>query len=260
MSFARTSLRSSVRPRLRARCPVTVQLTYPCRSERPSREASRRRPLRGRSRSRTAWPSSSPRRLRTSRPSGPRTAPRALARTPSTRCTAVCAASRYVPRQEYGSGLRLTPVQGLIWEGSVLDADEGIRFRGMTIPECQKALPTAPGGSEPLPEGLFWLLLTGEVPTADQVKGLSEEWASRAAIPKFVEELIDRCPNTLHPMTQFSIAVNAVSLAQRPRRSRAQDVVLMRGSSTTTRRSPRRTRRACTSASTGRRLSTTRWT
>jgi citrate synthase len=52
---------------------------------------------------------------------------------------------------------------GLVWEGSVLDADEGIRFRGKTIPECQKELPKAPGGGEPLPEGLFWLLLTNKV-------------------------------------------------------------------------------------------------
>ncbi|WVN88150.1 citrate (Si)-synthase, eukaryotic [Cryptococcus depauperatus CBS 7841] len=102
-------------------------------------------------------------------------------------------------------------IKGLIWEGSVLDPNEGIRFRGLTIPECQQKLPTAPGGSEPLPEGLFWLLLTGEVPTDEQVKGLSQEWAARATIPKFVEELIDRCPNTLHPMTQFSIAVNALN-------------------------------------------------
>jgi citrate synthase len=94
--------------------------------------------------------------------------------------------------------------------GSVLDADEGIRFRGKTIPECQAELPKAPGGSEPLPEGLFWLLLTGEVPTTEQVKALSADWAARAGLPKFVEDLIDQCPNTLHPMTQFSIAVNAV--------------------------------------------------
>ena len=110
--------------------------------------------------------------------------------------------------QAYG-GMR--GIKGLIWEGSVLDADEGIRFRGLTIPECQEKLPAAPGGTEPLPESLFWLLLTGEVPTAEQVKGLSQEWAARAEIPKFVEELIDRCPNTLHPMSQFSLAVTAVS-------------------------------------------------
>jgi len=90
--------------------------------------------------------------------------------------------------------------------------DEGIRFRGKTIPELKEALPKAPGGSEPLPEGLFWLLVTGEVPTAEQVADLSKDWAARAAIPSFVEEIIDRCPPTLHPMSQFSLAVTAVRL------------------------------------------------
>lgn len=40
---------------------------------------------------------------------------------------------------------------------------QGIRFRGMSIPECQKVLPAAQSGGEPLPEGLLWLLLTGKV-------------------------------------------------------------------------------------------------
>ncbi|KAG0250003.1 citrate (Si)-synthase, partial [Linnemannia exigua] len=76
-------------------------------------------------------------------------------------------------------------IKGLIWEGSVLDAEEGIRFRGKTIPECQAVLPKAEGGDEPLPEALFWLLVTGEVPTTEQVRGLSAEWADRAALPTF---------------------------------------------------------------------------
>ncbi|KAI0762030.1 citrate synthase [Irpex lacteus] len=92
----------------------------------------------------------------------------------------------------------------LIWDGSVLDAEEGIRFRGKTIPECQALLPKAPGGSEPLPEALFWLLVTGEVPTQEQVTALSKEWAARAAIPEFM-------PPTLHPMSQFSLAVTALN-------------------------------------------------
>ncbi|KAF9331514.1 citrate (Si)-synthase [Podila minutissima] len=101
-------------------------------------------------------------------------------------------------------------IKGLIWEGSVLDAEEGIRFRGLTIPECQKVLPTAEGGSEPLPESLFWLLVTGEVPTTEQVRGLSAEWAARSELPTFVEDLLDRCPTSLHPMSQFSLAVTAL--------------------------------------------------
>ncbi|KAK4130932.1 citrate synthase [Trichocladium antarcticum] len=101
-------------------------------------------------------------------------------------------------------------IKCLVWEGSVLDAEEGIRFRGKTIPECQELLPKAPGGKEPLPEGIFWLLLTGEVPTEEQVRVLSADWAARSEVPKFVEELIDRCPSDLHPMAQFSMAVTAL--------------------------------------------------
>ncbi|MCJ1357319.1 MAG: citrate (Si)-synthase [Icmadophila ericetorum] len=101
-------------------------------------------------------------------------------------------------------------IKSLVWEGSVLDSEEGIRFRGRTIPECQELLPKAPGGSEPLPEGLFWLLLTGEVPSEEQVRALSAEWAARADVPSYVTELIDRCPRDLHPMAQFSLAVTAL--------------------------------------------------
>lgn len=52
--------------------------------------------------------------------------------------------------------------------------------------------------------------MTGEVPTNDQVNQVSKEWAARSTIPAFVEELIDRCPVTLHPMSQLSLAVTAL--------------------------------------------------
>ena len=59
-------------------------------------------------------------------------------------------------------------------------------------------------------KGLFWLLLTGEVPSEQQVRDLSAEWAARSDVPTFVEEIIDRCPSDLHPMAQFSLAVTAL--------------------------------------------------
>lgn len=68
--------------------------------------------------------------------------------------------------QMYG-GMR--GIKGLVCETSVLDPEEGIRFRGYSIPECQKLLPKGKGGAEPLPEGLFWLLITGDIPTDAQV-------------------------------------------------------------------------------------------
>src|SRR5215204_2328012 len=60
-------------------------------------------------------------------------------------------------------------ITGLVTETSLLDAQEGIRFRGYTIPELQEKLPKAPSGSEPLPEGLFHLMLLGELPTEEDV-------------------------------------------------------------------------------------------
>jgi citrate synthase len=102
-------------------------------------------------------------------------------------------------------------IKGLVCETSVLDADEGIRFRGYTIPECQKLLPCAPGGEEPLPEGLFWLLLTGEIPTEDQVKALSAEWNERAAVPGHVVDMISSFPVSMHPMSQLCAASAAMN-------------------------------------------------
>ena len=52
--------------------------------------------------------------------------------------------------------------------------------------------------------------MTGEVPSEQQVRDLSADWAARSELPKFVEETIDRLPKDLHPMAQFSIAVVAL--------------------------------------------------
>src|ERR1043165_494519 len=101
-------------------------------------------------------------------------------------------------------------ITGLVSETSLLDANEGIRFRGYSIPDLQKKLPKAEGGSEPLPEGLFWLLLTGELPTDADVKALSADWRSRAKVPAHVFKTIDGLPTSVHPMTQFVIGVMAM--------------------------------------------------
>lgn len=103
-------------------------------------------------------------------------------------------------------------IKGLVWEPSVLDPEEGIRFRGKSIPECQKLLPKASkNGEEPLPEGLFWLLITGDVPTEAQVRAISDEWAARSALPKHVVTALNNFPKTLHPMTQFSAAITILN-------------------------------------------------
>lgn len=99
----------------------------------------------------------------------------------------------------------------MIWEGSVLDADEGIRFHGKTIQDCQNALPKGTSGTEMLPEAMFWLLLTGKVPSTSQIRAFSRELAEKSNLPKFVEHMVDSFPTDLHPMTQFACAVSALN-------------------------------------------------
>lgn len=101
-------------------------------------------------------------------------------------------------------------IKGLVWEGSVLDAEEGIRFRGYTIPECQKKLPKAEDGEQPLPEGLLHLLLTGEIPSTEQTDQLSKLLAEKGQLQPIVIDIINSLPKEMHPMTQFSIGVMAM--------------------------------------------------
>jgi len=101
-------------------------------------------------------------------------------------------------------------MKGMVTETSVLDPEEGIRFRGYSIPECQKLLPKAKGGEEPLPEGIWWLLLTGDIPDEKQVTAITREWNKRADLPDHVVQLLDNFPSNLHPMSQFVAAIAAL--------------------------------------------------
>ena len=103
-------------------------------------------------------------------------------------------------------------VKCMYYETSLLDAQEGIRFRGFTIPELQAKLPTfkGPAGQgEPIPEALIWLLLTSEIPTIEQTKALTAELKERSALPPHVEALVRSLPKNMHSMTQLSLALTA---------------------------------------------------
>lgn len=99
----------------------------------------------------------------------------------------------------------------MVWEGSVLDANEGIRFHGKSIADCQQVLPKGTTGTEMLPEAMFWLLLTGQVPSTSQIRAFSRELAENSTLPAFVEHMLDSFPKDLHPMTQFACAVSTLN-------------------------------------------------
>ncbi|HJV19702.1 MAG TPA: citrate (Si)-synthase, eukaryotic [Sediminibacterium sp.] len=101
-------------------------------------------------------------------------------------------------------------ITGLVTETSLLDAQEGIRFRGYSIPELQQKLPTARKGGEPLPEGLFHLMLVGELPTEEDAAHITNVWQRRSHVPNHVFATIDALPLSAHPMTMFVVGVMAM--------------------------------------------------
>ncbi|KRX71068.1 putative citrate synthase, mitochondrial [Trichinella sp. T6] len=109
--------------------------------------------------------------------------------------------------QLYG-GMR--SIKGLLCETSLLHPESGIEFRGRSIPECRKLLPKL-GFDEPLPEGIFWLLCTGDIPTDKQVEAIKKEVNERAVLPEHVVKMILNFPKYLHPMSQFVSAIAALN-------------------------------------------------
>lgn len=109
--------------------------------------------------------------------------------------------------QAYG-GMR--GVKCIVTETSALDPMEGIRFRGYNIPQLRAKLPKAPGGSEPIPEGIFHLLLTGELPTEEDAAEITAEWKKRGKLPDYLIDILNAIPDDTHPMTQFSLGILAL--------------------------------------------------
>lgn len=107
------------------------------------------------------------------------------------------------------SGMKGIPA--LVTDTSKLDPNEGIRFRGHSLPELREKLPRLEEEGEPLPEGLFYLMLIGEIPEKDDVLNISKDWATRAYVPQHVFDVIDAIPRNSRPMTQFSAAILAMA-------------------------------------------------
>ncbi|MFC1848965.1 citrate (Si)-synthase [candidate division CSSED10-310 bacterium] len=101
-------------------------------------------------------------------------------------------------------------VKCLTTDISYLDPNEGIRFRGYTIPETLEKLPKVPGCEMPYVEGHVYLCLTGEIPTEEDVKELAAEFKKREHVPQYVIDILRAMPRDTHPMTMFSAAIVAM--------------------------------------------------
>jgi len=107
-------------------------------------------------------------------------------------------------KQIYG-GMR--GVKALVTDISYVDPNEGIRFRGRTIPDLLKVMPTPDGSKFPLAGGIYYYLLVGEVPTKEEAMSIENAWKARSFVPSYVFDTLNAMPADTHPMTLFTQAI-----------------------------------------------------
>ena len=99
--------------------------------------------------------------------------------------------------QVYG-GMR--GISCLLCDTSSVPADKGLIVRGHAVAEL----------SNRLPEEIFWLLLTGELPDAAGLAALQKELVARAEVPGYVWNVLDAMPADAHPMCLYNTAILAM--------------------------------------------------
>jgi citrate synthase len=110
--------------------------------------------------------------------------------------------------QIYG-GIR--GVQISVSDVSYVDPPTGIRLRGYTVPQVLDLLPRAPGSEIPLVGGLYYLLMTDELPSEADALEVEAEWRQRSTIPAYVYQILHSMPPDTHPMTLFSQGIMAMA-------------------------------------------------
>jgi citrate synthase len=106
-------------------------------------------------------------------------------------------------------------IKSLLTDISYLDPFEGIRYRGFTLPEVLEKLPKPAGSEMPYVVGLYFLLLTGEIPTHEEVEELMVDFKNRRIMPHYVKDVIDSFPSGSHPMAILSAAVMSLERESR---------------------------------------------
>lgn len=94
-------------------------------------------------------------------------------------------------------------------------------YRGLTIPEVITLLPRH--GNSPSPEAVFWLLLTGDVPTTQQTAALIADWTSRrhkciewwsGRQSETILSVLRSIPKTFTPLHKLSIALTFFDISK----------------------------------------------
>jgi citrate synthase len=96
------------------------------------------------------------------------------------------------------SGMR--GVRAFVCDTSSVSADKGLIIRGLPLLEITNITP----------EEVFYLLLTGDLPSPNQIKDLKEEFSLHLKIPDYVWTVLKGLPEDTHPMTMFNTGILAM--------------------------------------------------
>ncbi len=91
-------------------------------------------------------------------------------------------------------------VKGMVCDTSVVEPDKGLIIRGMPILKLK----------DKLPEEIFWLLITGELPSADELAGFQKELKKHGEVPNYVWKVLKAMPKSSHPMAMLDTAILAM--------------------------------------------------
>jgi len=99
-------------------------------------------------------------------------------------------------------------VKCLVCDTSEVRLDQGLIIRGIPILEL----------AEKLPEEIFFLLLTGELPHETALKDLQSELRQRSEIPDYIWSILKSFPDDAHPMAMLTSCINALEHESKFRR------------------------------------------
>jgi citrate synthase len=95
-------------------------------------------------------------------------------------------------------GMRGVP--SIVCDTSYVDPHKGLFIRDYHLLELQ----------DKLPEEIFFLLLTGELPNNDSLALLNDDINKRLFVPEYVWDLIENLPDSTHPMVMLSMTMLAL--------------------------------------------------
>jgi citrate synthase len=88
-------------------------------------------------------------------------------------------------------------VKGLLCDTSSVDPESGVVIRGYPVLDLV----------DRLPEEIFFLLVTGDFPTQEELQTLIQQKIRRGPVPQYVWDVLDSMPLDSHPMAMFNTAI-----------------------------------------------------